>query len=82
MVKLAIRMGCLVHREQFNVWFLDDIKYSWLDKIAYHLPFITNKTERITFKSECVKWVAKHLKKDWFIVLHQQLWNFASLLKV
>ena len=33
-VKLAIRMGCLVHREQFNVWLLGDIKYSWLDKIA------------------------------------------------
>ena len=34
-VKLAIRMGCWVHREQFNLWFLGDIKYSWLDKMAY-----------------------------------------------
>ena len=34
-VKLAIRMSCLVPREQFNVWFLGEIKYSWLDKIAY-----------------------------------------------
>ena len=23
-VKLAIRLGCWVHREQFNVWFLGD----------------------------------------------------------
>ena len=22
-------------KEQFNVWFLGDIKYIWLDKIAY-----------------------------------------------
>ena len=32
-------------------------------------PFITNKTEHISFKSGCVLQVAKHLKGGWFIVL-------------
>ena len=47
-VKLAIHMGCLVHREQFNVWFLGDIKYSWLDKIAYPIYCtIHRKTQQL-----------------------------------
>ena len=36
--------------------------------------FPTNKTKRFSFKSGCVIQVAKHLKEDWFTVLHQQLW--------
>ena len=40
----------------------------------FYLPFITNKTERISSVSGSVVWVAKHLKGDWFIVLHLQLW--------
>ena len=31
--------------------------------------FKTNRTERISFKSGCVVWVAKYLKEDWFKVL-------------
>ena len=29
--------------------------------------YITNKTERFSFKSGCVVWVARCLKEDWFI---------------
>ena len=31
---------------------------------------ITKKTQHISFKGGCVIRVAKHLKEDWFIVLH------------
>ena len=31
--------------------------------------YITTKTEHFSFRSGCVIRVAKHLKKDWFIVL-------------
>ena len=34
-VKLAICIGYLAHREQFYVWFIGIIKCSWLDKIAH-----------------------------------------------
>ena len=44
-VKLAICMGCLVHRKQFNVWFLGDTKYSWLDKTAYPIYCSYNSLE-------------------------------------
>ena len=37
---------------------------------TFYPSFITNKMERITFKNGCVVRVAKHLKEDWFIVLH------------
>ena len=40
-------------------------------------PFITSKTER--FKSGYVGQVAKHLKGEWFIVLHKQLWLKTTL---
>ena len=49
-VKLAIHMGCWVHREQFNVWFLRDIKYSWLDKIAYPIYVLYNSSENPVVK--------------------------------
>ena len=43
----------------------------------FYLPFITNKTEHISFKSGCVIWVAKHLKrgvcKHWTGLL--EWWN-------
>ena len=35
----------------------------------FYPSFITNKTERFSFKSGSVVQVAKHLKVDWFIVL-------------
>ena len=48
-----------------------------------YTPFISNKTEHLSFKSGCVVRVAKHLKEDWFIVLHNNydLNNFIPLLK-
>ena len=44
-VKLAIRMGCWVHREQFTAWFLGDRKYSWLDKIRRLSDLLYNSLE-------------------------------------
>ena len=46
---------------------------------TFYLPFITNKTERISFKSGCAVRVAKQLKGDWFIVLSKQLWHNTTL---
>ena len=37
---------------------------------TFYMPFITNKTEHISFKSGCVIRVVKHLNRDWFIALH------------
>ena len=34
-----------------------------------HCNYITDKTKRCSFKSECVVRVAKCLNEDWFIVL-------------
>ena len=37
---------------------------------AVYPSFITNKMKHTSFKSRCFVQVAKHLKEDWFIVLH------------
>ena len=54
-------------------------------KVRLYYPFIymaakeilaalhTNKTKRVSFKSECVVRMAKHLKGDWFIVLRYKI---------
>ena len=36
---------------------------------------------RISFKSGCVVWVAKHLKRDWVIVTIMALKNLVSFVK-
>ena len=38
--------------------------------ITFYPPFITAKMEHISFKSGCVIQLVKHIKEDWFIVLH------------
>ena len=54
-IRKTLRKGCIsVYRTAKDVY----------------LPFITSKMKYINFKSECIVWVAMHLKGDWFIVLH------------
>ena len=36
-------------------------------KVVLAAFFITNKTERISFKNGCVIWMVKHLKGGWFM---------------
>ena len=45
------------------------LPFIYLQKTFYP-PFITNKTEHVSFKGECLVGVAKHLKGDWFMVWH------------
>ena len=33
------------------------------------VTLISNKTERVNFKSGCVVWVTKYLEGDWFLVV-------------
>ena len=49
-------------------------------KKMFLLSFITNKTERISFKSGCVVLVGKHLKGDWLLIIMAKN-NFVLLLK-